>query len=129
MTMHLVNPSLSTTGKRKGKQKFRNADAAKKARELVTSWEALKKEHNVTTQKKKRKRALSAEIYNPVRISYRGSELPRIPSRETTWDPCTKAPDKIYTGTAIVGISTMHKSNAVPVFSIQAAIDISKMRR
>ena len=124
-----MHPALTTTGKRSGKRKFRNAVAAKQARELAESWEALKKEHNVTTQEKKRKRALSADIYKPVRISYRGSELPHIPSRETTWDPCTKAPDKIYTGTAIVGISTMHKSNAVPVFSIQAAIDISKMRR
>lgn len=36
---------------------------------------------------------------------------------------------KEYTGDAIIGIATLHKSNAVPVFSQQEAEDISKMRR
>lgn len=40
-----------------------------------------------------------------------------------------RAPDKVYTGTAMKGIATMHKSNAVPVFSDESAKDISKMRR
>ena len=34
-----------------------------------------------------------------------------------------------YTGTKMLGIGTMHKSNSVPVFSEQEAIDISTMRR
>jgi hypothetical protein len=34
-----------------------------------------------------------------------------------------------YTGNNIKGIATMHKSNAVPVFSNEEAVDISKMRR
>lgn len=37
--------------------------------------------------------------------------------------------EKVYTGTAMLGIGTLHKGNAVPVFSEQDAIDISKMRR
>ena len=40
-----------------------------------------------------------------------------------------KAAPKIYTGTKVKGIATMHKSNAVPVFSDEEAVDISKMRR
>ena len=129
MSMHLAHPSLSTTGKRKSKQKFRNSTEARKARENQESWNALLKQHGVAQQEKKQKRAMKAEVWKPSPVSYRGSELPRIPSRETTWEPCTKAPDKVYTGDAILGISTMHKSNAVPVFNQQAAIDISKMRR
>jgi hypothetical protein len=39
------------------------------------------------------------------------------------------APAKIYTGTKVMGIATMHKSNAVPVFSDEEAVDIAKMRR
>ena len=35
----------------------------------------------------------------------------------------------IYTGTLIKGISTMHKSNAVPIINEQEAIDIARMRR
>jgi hypothetical protein len=34
-----------------------------------------------------------------------------------------------YTGTKILGIGTMHKSNAVPVFSQEEAHDIATMRR
>ena len=34
-----------------------------------------------------------------------------------------------YTGTMIKGIGTMHKSNAVPIFSDEQAIEIATMRR
>lgn len=34
-----------------------------------------------------------------------------------------------YTGTKLLGIGTLHKSNAVPVFSQDEAIEISTMRR
>ena len=34
-----------------------------------------------------------------------------------------------YTGDYIIGIATMHKSNAVPVTNSDAAKDIAKMRR
>ena len=36
---------------------------------------------------------------------------------------------KTYTGTLIKGISTLHKSNAVPIISQEEAIDIANMRR
>lgn len=43
--------------------------------------------------------------------------------------PCTTKQTPTYTGTKIIGIGTMHKSNAVPIFSDEEAKDISKMRR
>ena len=58
-----------------------------------------------------------------------GREMPRINSRDTGWVPCTKSADKVYTGTKVKGIGTMHKSNAVPIFSDDEAVEISKMRR
>ncbi len=40
------------------------------------------------------------------------------------------APDKKeYTGTLVKGISTLHKSNAVPVINQEEMIDIARMRR
>ena len=39
MSMHLEGPWLSTTGRKRGKQKFRNADEARKARELAEEWQ------------------------------------------------------------------------------------------
>jgi hypothetical protein len=38
-------------------------------------------------------------------------------------------PPKVYTGSAIIGIGVAHKSCLVPVFSIEHAQDLSKMRR
>ena len=39
--MHLEGPWLSTTGKRKGKTKFRNAEEAARYRQLTAEWEKL----------------------------------------------------------------------------------------
>jgi hypothetical protein len=36
---------------------------------------------------------------------------------------------KVYTGTAMKGIGTLHKSNAVPIFTNEEAIDQANMRR
>lgn len=41
----------------------------------------------------------------------------------------TKHDTPQYTGSAMIGIATLHKSNAVPVFSSEEAESISKMRR
>jgi hypothetical protein len=58
-----------------------------------------------------------------------GRETPYIASRDTGWVPCVKHADQAYTGTKVKGIGTMHKSNAVPIFSDQEAIEIATMRR
>jgi hypothetical protein len=129
LSMHLEGPWLSSTGKKKGKQKFRNAEQARKAREQADSWNELLKRHGVAQEDKKRARAMAAEPYKAP-AAYR-RETPHIASLNSK-DSCgvaTKAPEKVYTGKNIVGIATMHKSNAVPVFSAEDAIDISKMRR
>jgi hypothetical protein len=127
MTMHLEGPWLTTTGKRKGKQKFRNADEARKARELEESWKALQKKWGIEAEEKKRKRAMSSGNYVPVPGFRRETE--KINSLPFTGGPCLKNPEKVYTGTKIKGIATMHKSNAVPIFSDEQAVDIARMRR
>lgn len=132
MTMHLEGPWLSTSGKKKGKQKFRNAEEARKSRELDASWKELQKKWGVEAEEKKRKRALTAPVMLPTQAGvYRRDTGPRIPSLNggTDMSPATKSPEKIYTGTKIIGIGTMHKSNAVPIFSDDQAKEISSMRR
>jgi len=128
--MHLHHPSLSLNGKKKGKQKFASAEHARKARELDESWKELQKKWGVEAEERKRKKALTAE---PLKGHYSlaipaGRSTAHIPSRDTGGN-ATLAPAKVYTGTKVKGIATMHKSNAVPVFSDEEAIDISKMRR
>ncbi len=44
-------------------------------------------------------------------------------------DLTTKKSNQTYTGNKMIGIATLHKSVACPVFSTEDAIDISKMRR
>ena len=130
MSMHLEGPWLSTTGKRKGKQKFASAEHARKAREQEESWKELMKRWAVEAEDKKRKRGLEAPTMNPVvNKPFVRDTGPRINSLPFTGGPCLKTPDKVYTGTMIKGIGTMHKSNAVPVFSDEQAQDIAKMRR
>jgi hypothetical protein len=60
--------------------------------------------------------------------NFRGKDT-KLPSKPDTVGGGSKKSAVPYTGTAMVGIATMHKSNAVPVFSEQSAKDISKMRR
>ena len=129
MSMHLHHPSLSLNGKKRGRIKFRNADEARKARELDTSWKELKKKWAVDLEEKRRSRALKAEplIYRLTGVTDRAGTA-HIPSRDTGGN-ATLAPAKVYTGTKVKGIATMHKSNAVPVFSDEEAIEISRMRR
>lgn len=122
--MHLEGPWLSTTGKKKGKQKFRNAEQARKARELAESWQDLLKRYDVPTTKSKKKFELLPKSSQPF---HRQTE--HHPSLPFTAGPCAKPEQKVYTGTKIKGIGTMHKSNAVPIFSDEEAVDIAKMRR
>lgn len=129
MTMHLEGPWLSTTGKKKGKQKFRNSEAARKAREQEESWKALQKRWGVEAEERKRKRGLEAPAINPLAAKPYRRETPQIKSLPFTGGVCTKAPDKVYTGDKMLGIGTMHKSNAVPIFSSEDAEAIAKMRR
>ena len=132
MSMHLVGPALTTTGKKKGKVKFRNAEAARKARELEESWKELQKKWEVEADTKKRNRAMSAP---PLSSSY-SLKIPEgrnttahIKSVDTGVAVATVKAPKVYTGTKVKGIATMHKSNAIPVFSDEEAVDIAKMRR
>ena len=124
MSMHLEGPWLSTTGKRRAKPKFASAEHKRQAEAQAAAWELLKQKH-----------APKKPVFSK---SYTNSKMPKIviprgtdhiPSRADTGGIAARAPDKVYTGSAVVGISTLHKSNGVPVFSKEEAIDISKMRR
>ena len=132
MSMHLEGPWLNTTGKRRGKQKFASAEHARQARELDESWKNLQKKiWGVEADEKRRQRAMSAP---PLSGNY---SLACPPERSTAHikslghDNGVAAlnPPKVYTGTKVKGIATMHKSNAVPVFSDEEAVAISSMRR
>lgn len=129
--MHLHHPSLSTTGKKKGKKKFASAAHAQKARDLDESWKELQKKWGVEAEDKKRNRAMKAPSLSSsysLKIPEGRNTTAHIRSVDTGGNAALKAPN-VYTGTKVKGIATMHKSNAVPVFSDEEAVDISRMRR
>jgi N-acetylglucosamine-6-phosphate deacetylase len=127
--MHLEGPWLSTTGKRKGKQKFASADAKRKSEQLDKEWRDLQKRWGVEADERKRRRAMEAEPLSYTLSAPAGRSTANIKSLCQDSGVATLAQPKVYTGTKVKGIATMHKSNAVPVFSDEQAIDISKMRR
>ena len=128
MTMHLEGPWLSTTGKKRGPRKWASADAKRKAEMLREDWEALKQANNITTERITR----AKDMKSTLTVSFKtppGREAPRVVSQDTGWVACTTAANQEYTGTKVKGIGTMHKSNAVPIFSDEEAVEISTMRR
>lgn len=58
----------------------------------------------------------------------RGTQT-EVKSKETSECATTKPKRKEYTGTLIKGISTMHKSNAVPVINDEQVKEHARMRR
>ena len=129
MSFHLHHPSLSLNGRKKGRVKFRNADEARKARELDASWRELQKKWEVDLEEKKRRRAMKAEplIYKLSAPEGRMTTH-HIPSVNTGGN-ATLAPAKVYTGDQVLGVTVLHKSCLQPVFSKQDAIDAARMRR
>ena len=125
MSMHMEGPWLSLTGKRKGKKKFASAEQKRQAEILEQEWQALKDRYAPKTKVKFERKSFVAP--KPLR---RDADQPRIPSLDTGHKGAvTVKQTPQYTGDKIVGIGTMHKSNAVPIFTDQEAKDISSMRR
>lgn len=132
MSMHLEGPWLTTTGKiRSKRRKYASADAARLERELKAEWQQRQAEWDKLSPRFASGRAA---VTKTVRLSPQyppGREpqqhIPSLP--DTPGAVASRAPDKVYTGTKIKGIGTMHKSNAVPIFSDEEATDIAHMRR
>jgi hypothetical protein len=131
MAFHLEGPWLSTTGKPKGKRKWASSEQKRLAERRQADWDRKLVEFEKLTPN------FSTGPYNSPKKTMAdfipktppGRETPRVASQDTGWVPCVKVKDNEYTGTKIKGIGTMHKSNAVPVFSDDEAKDISSMRR
>lgn len=134
--MHMLPAMYTTTGKKKGKQKFRNAEAANKARRNAEAWQQLLEKYDakvVVGQSKSSRKDSGKTVANP-RYDWRSRIDPsrltdHIPSVDTGASIAAKPADKVYTGDAMIGIGQLHKSNGIPVFRAEDAVDVSKMRR
>lgn len=144
MTMHLAKGLTTTSTKKQKPSKFTKAQ--------INQFESDLMEHNRKCKREGRHSdRMTLEEYIDCRHGI--SRKPQTPTPKSTYkskpEPyrrecntahikslstdvggaCTLAPKKEYTGTVIVGIATMHKSNAVPVFNVEQAEEISRMRR
>ena len=126
MTMHLEGPWLSSLGKKKGKTKFRNAEEAARHRQLTAEWEKLMQSHSTKAKAKNKVEKLSYSLTTPPgRIT--NTHIKSLDTGHTGAVASKAIPQ--YTGTKMLGIGTMHKSNAVPIFTDDEAKAISSMRR
>lgn len=141
--MHLVGPYLSTISTKKKEQKITKAKQAELERDWKERNESLKKmgmpkqsfDQYMEWRYGRGKKSKTETKFRPASASLSPQKVDQV--RETKkvsmgpWDPseCAVRPSTRYTGSAMIGIATMHKSNMVPVFSNKEAEDISKMRR
>jgi hypothetical protein len=118
------------TGKRKAKVKFKSTEEAQRARQLDRDWADLQKKWGVEADSKRRSRAMSAAPLEYKLTAPAGRETQKFGSLDTGHLGAISSKQiPKYTGTKMLGIGTLHKSNGVPVFSEEEAHDIATMRR
>ena len=109
------------------KRKPRKPNA--KQRELQASWQALLDKYDIKPKSKLTRKVTIASIDHPRVVIDPKRSTDHIPSLDTGSGNTAKKTPQQYTGDAMLGIGQLHKSNAVPIFKAEDAVDISKMRR
>lgn len=105
------------------KRKPKKPNAAQ--RQLAADWEALQQKYE---PKKPVKKVFNTWQYTLSTPPGR-STTKHIPSRNTGEGIASSKQTMQYTGDKMLGIGTLHKSNAVPVFSEGEAKEMARMRR
>ena len=128
MTMHLVGPYLTTTGKKRGKKKWASAEQKRKAEELQQSWDTLSTKWKKTTPTTK---MTSPSVKLPVNQTPHVRDTGPRPPSLNSWHTgaVSSKPTQHYTGDKMMGITVLHKSCLQPVFNQQEMEDAAKMRR
>ena len=114
------------------KSKRKNNTAASRA--LDAEWEALKNKYAKLPSFSGTTTGRVKSDYVPVYHEFPRGNTPKdgVTVRSLPDTPggiASTAPTHQYTGTKMLGVATLHKSNAVPVFQVEDAQDIAKMRR
>lgn len=107
------------------KSKKRKPNAKQKA--LAAEWQDLvNRTKTISFAQKPLKKVINAQNLTPKPFV---RETKHIPSLNTGYYNTYKKPDMYYTGDKMKGIGTLHKSNAVPIFTDEEAKDQASMRR
>jgi|APGre2960657373_1045057.scaffolds.fasta_scaffold04483_11 hypothetical protein len=105
-------------------QRSRKRKPTAKQRELAREWQELIAKYAPKSKTLGEIKALSSLQPKPYR-----RETPDYPSLNSTEYNTYKKNVMQYTGDKMKGIGTLHKSNAVPIFTDEEAKDQANMRR
>lgn len=98
-----------------------------KERQLASEWQELLAKY---APKKKLKNPEVVTVPQvPKLLCPPGRETPKYPSLNSFGGTTPKKQPMLYTGDKMKGIGTLHKSNAVPIFTDEEARDQAAMRR
>jgi hypothetical protein len=105
-------------------QKSKKRKPNAKQRQLAQQWQEL-------IMRTAPKKITSGKVTKslPKLVPPPGRETPKYPSLNSGAYSCTKKETVFYTGDKMKGIGTLHKSNAVPIFTDEEARDQASMRR
>jgi hypothetical protein len=121
--MHLLPVYYSTTNTRKRKQNKKSASVLEAERKHAK----FLKKMGIGTRSSV---GLEQRPSKPWVTGSSPVECAKLESCKPTYNSSmAKKPENVYTGTEIIGIAQMHKSNAVPVRGKKQAEEIAKMRR
>ena len=124
--MHLLPSYYTTTSTKKRKQKKKSKSVLEAERKHA---KFLKKMGVSGPKETKPKRSLAQSGSAPA-LGAGGRKFESYNSDQVFYDPSmAKKKENVYTGTEIIGIGQMHKSNAVPIRRKDDAKSIANMRR
>ena len=120
--MHMLPVYYTTTNnkKRKAGKKTQSQLAAEREHEKFLKKMGIGSRSSVGSEQRSSKPWVTGS--SPVESASKSS----LPSYNSSM---AKKEEKVYTGTEIIGIAQMHKSNAVPVRGKKQATEVAEMRR
>ena len=125
-SMHLLPPYYSTTNTKRRKKKKKSKSLLEAERQHA---KFLKKMGVSETKQPKPKRSLT-QVGSASANSTTESQKFKSSNSDQFYNPTmAKKEENVYTGTEIIGIAQMHKSNAVPVRGKKQATEVANMRR
>ena len=125
MSMHMVGPWLTTTGKKKGKKKWASAEHKRKFLLAQEQKKELDKEYKLSKSPSKENK--SSFVWNPSHPRYTINNRPE--SLQSNLHDTSKKETLRYSGDKILGIAVLHKSCLQPITKKEEAIEIAHMRR
>ena len=123
--MHLLPAYYTTNNTRRRKKKKKSASILEAERQHTK----FLKKMGVTGPKNSTPKRSLAQSGSAPALGAGGQRFESSNSDQLYNTSMAKKEENVYTGTEIIGIGQMHKSNAIPIRGKKQAIEIANMRR